>query len=362
MATFQERLADCFSKGSTKAQGDAFEVLVKEYYQNGPKSDHIKNIWLWLEWPDHEQYGREMGVDLIIEGQLGELIAVQAKGYGEQTPVDLVDVLKFDNFAKNDLHIHTKHLVTSGSISGPAQKVIDREHIKVIDRKQLESAQFNWPETPSIRLERERVAKAQAKQAAADRKLKKPTQQNTEKQHISYAHLNNMDPHVRRAKVAAAKDAEAAKKKEHLDQLKILAEEEEEKLNYLRKKHEQSAWRKWRLLRSPRTKERLRKWRKLAPITPSEWEVIEKKFPEEQLDDLRRELRFIEDEETKEFLDEMKKQEEEIRRRRSEDEVDLEELMPPSGGVPPKPKGSDDSDSSGAEAQIEDDSDKSSDA
>jgi len=155
MATFQERLDDCFSKGTTKAKGDAFELLVQEYYRNDPKWEHIVNMWLWQEWPKHQQYGREMGVDLIIEDRNGGLIAVQAKGYGEQTPVDLVDVLKFDNFAKNNLHIHTKHLVTSGSISGPAQEVIDREHIKVIDCKQLESADIEWAETSGTKKGRE---------------------------------------------------------------------------------------------------------------------------------------------------------------------------------------------------------------
>ena len=33
MATFQERLDECFSKDTTKAQGGAFELLVKDYYQ-----------------------------------------------------------------------------------------------------------------------------------------------------------------------------------------------------------------------------------------------------------------------------------------------------------------------------------------
>jgi hypothetical protein len=36
MATFQERLDECFSKDTAKAQGTAFEQLVKDYYQNDP--------------------------------------------------------------------------------------------------------------------------------------------------------------------------------------------------------------------------------------------------------------------------------------------------------------------------------------
>lgn len=155
MATFQERLDDCFSKGTTKAQGDAFELLVQEYYEKDPKWEHIKEVWLWLEWPDQPQYGRDMGVDLVLQDRNGGLIAVQAKAYGDDSKVDRPDVLSFHDFAQNNLHIPTKHLVTSGSIAKTAQVVIDREHIIVVDRKQLESADIEWAETSGTKKGRE---------------------------------------------------------------------------------------------------------------------------------------------------------------------------------------------------------------
>ncbi|MGO9206546.1 MAG: Helicase associated domain protein [Candidatus Limnocylindrales bacterium] len=65
---------------SEKARGDAFERAVAHLLRHDPEFG-LRRVWGWRDWPGREAAGatRDLGIDLVAEDALGQLIGVQVK-------------------------------------------------------------------------------------------------------------------------------------------------------------------------------------------------------------------------------------------------------------------------------------------
>ena len=67
---------------NTVEKGSEFEKLIKRFLLTTPLYSFNKNakIYLWNEWPYRNQFaGHDTGIDLVVEKDDGEFIAVQCK-------------------------------------------------------------------------------------------------------------------------------------------------------------------------------------------------------------------------------------------------------------------------------------------
>ena len=77
-------------------KGKRFERLIAATFRVAPLwATRFKNVWLWEDWPDAA--GEiDTGIDLVAEDRTtGELTAIQAKFYDEQSSLTLDDVGSF---------------------------------------------------------------------------------------------------------------------------------------------------------------------------------------------------------------------------------------------------------------------------
>jgi predicted helicase len=64
-----------------RARGDAFERVVAHFLRHDPTLG-MRRVWTWLDWPGRLSAGiraTDLGIDLVGEDELGELVGVQAK-------------------------------------------------------------------------------------------------------------------------------------------------------------------------------------------------------------------------------------------------------------------------------------------
>ena len=64
-----------------RARGDAFEHIVAHFLRHDPTLA-MRRVWTWLDWPGRVSAGiraTDLGIDLVAEDELGELVGVQVK-------------------------------------------------------------------------------------------------------------------------------------------------------------------------------------------------------------------------------------------------------------------------------------------
>jgi superfamily II DNA or RNA helicase len=64
-----------------RARGDAFERVVSHFLRHDPALG-IRRVWTWLDWPGRLSAGiraTDLGIDLVAEDELGELVGIQVK-------------------------------------------------------------------------------------------------------------------------------------------------------------------------------------------------------------------------------------------------------------------------------------------
>jgi predicted helicase len=128
-------------------KGDAFERLVKWWLQNDPfwKNELINStVKLWNESP-HRQ-GRDIGIDLTAEDHLGNVWAIQAKNWKEETSLPKSEIDKFLS-ASNTRKFHKRLLVTTtSSISTNALSAMEHQEkeAKRVTIDDLRESNVEW--------------------------------------------------------------------------------------------------------------------------------------------------------------------------------------------------------------------------
>jgi superfamily II DNA or RNA helicase len=64
-----------------RARGDAFERVIAHFLRHDPTLG-MRRVWTWLDWPGRLAAGiraTDLGIDLVAEDELGELVGVQVK-------------------------------------------------------------------------------------------------------------------------------------------------------------------------------------------------------------------------------------------------------------------------------------------
>jgi predicted helicase len=128
-------------------KGDAFERLVKWWLQNDPfwKNELINStVKLWNESP-HRQ-GRDIGIDLTAEDHLGNVWAIQAKNWKEETSLPKSEIDKFLS-ASNTRKFQKRLLVTTtSSISSNALSAMDHQEkeSKKVTIHDLRESNVEW--------------------------------------------------------------------------------------------------------------------------------------------------------------------------------------------------------------------------
>ena len=128
-------------------KGDAFERVVKWWLQNDPfwKNELIKStVKLWNESP-HRQ-GRDIGIDLTAEDHLGNVWAIQAKNWKEETSLPKSEIDKFLS-ASNTRKFNKRLLVTTtSSISTNALSAMEHQEkeAKRVTIDDLRESNVEW--------------------------------------------------------------------------------------------------------------------------------------------------------------------------------------------------------------------------
>ena len=92
MDSFDQLLSSFSSDSNIK--GREFERFAKWYFENDPAwMTTVANVWLWKDYPDN--WGADLGIDLVCRMKNGEDWAVQAKCYNESYPVKKADMDSF---------------------------------------------------------------------------------------------------------------------------------------------------------------------------------------------------------------------------------------------------------------------------
>jgi predicted helicase len=64
-----------------RSRGDAFERAVAHFLRHDPTLG-MRRVWTWSDWPVRLGAGiraTDLGIDLVAEDQIGELVGVQVK-------------------------------------------------------------------------------------------------------------------------------------------------------------------------------------------------------------------------------------------------------------------------------------------
>ena len=65
---------------NTPNPGRSFEIFCKWFLENDPYwKTQIDQVWLWEHWPNN--WGKDLGIDLIFKHKNGDHWAVQSKFY-----------------------------------------------------------------------------------------------------------------------------------------------------------------------------------------------------------------------------------------------------------------------------------------
>ena len=159
MKTYDDWYADLQSLEQPFEKGGPFEALTLWFLRHDPVwskelglDKKPENAQLWKDAPSSWKWSRtDIGTDILVKDQRGDLWAVQAKGFREDRDVTKSDL---DTFLAdtNRSAIHGRILITSsGALARNAKTTIDgqEKQVHVITGDHLQEARMSWP--PSIK-------------------------------------------------------------------------------------------------------------------------------------------------------------------------------------------------------------------
>jgi superfamily II DNA or RNA helicase len=137
---------------STKARGDAFELIVRWYLQNDPLyKPFIEQVWLWDEWEG--RWASDEGIDLVARDRDGAYWAIQAKAYSQEARLTYRDLATFFSATQNTFTIgKTQHrfatsllVASTDELASRADAYIRRNNISLVLRDDLRRSALEWP-------------------------------------------------------------------------------------------------------------------------------------------------------------------------------------------------------------------------
>ena len=95
MASFDEFVSSLERDFGEQGKGKPFEVFCKWYLKNAPEwAGVVSQVWLWEEYPNKWQ-GKDLGTDLVVRDNEGQIWAVQAKCYSQHRSTKKKDLNSF---------------------------------------------------------------------------------------------------------------------------------------------------------------------------------------------------------------------------------------------------------------------------
>ena len=130
-------------------RGKQFERICKWFLTHDPRYTHLRQVWLWDEWPG--RWGIDAGIDLVAEDHEGHLWAIQAKAYDPDYWVTKHDVDTFLAESGRPQFSFRLLIATTDRIGQNAKRTLDAQEKKAsfLGLAGLEAAEVNWPGSPS---------------------------------------------------------------------------------------------------------------------------------------------------------------------------------------------------------------------
>lgn len=147
MATFA-RLSERLSVDEAK-RGRQFEHICAWFLRNDPEYKRLlRRVWLWDEWPG--RWGRDKGIDLVVEDFTGKLWAIQAKAYAPQHSVTKHDVDRFLSESSRKIISYRLLIATAAKLGHNAREAIEGQEKPVgyLLLSDLKKCKLNWPSSP----------------------------------------------------------------------------------------------------------------------------------------------------------------------------------------------------------------------
>ena len=144
MATFDE-----FYKSldpDSGIRGEQFEKLVKWFLKTDPRwKNQVKDIWLWDEHPQRDDWGPDCGIDLVFEHFNGDIWAVQAKCFSISNSIRKEHMDSFIS-ESSDSRFQKRLLVSSTNNIGPnVDRLLSRHDVVRILLDDLIEADVEYP-------------------------------------------------------------------------------------------------------------------------------------------------------------------------------------------------------------------------
>tara|TARA_A100001035_G_scaffold277421_1_gene274188 strand:+ start:31 stop:3606 length:3576 start_codon:yes stop_codon:yes gene_type:complete len=147
LATFEQFYKSLSS--NSQVRGKEFEKLVKWFLKTEPRWNNlVKEIWLWDEHPQRDEWGPDCGIDLVFEDLIGNNWAVQAKCFDSHNSIRKEHM---DSFIaeSSDSRFQKRLLVTSTDNIGPnVERLLSRHKVVKILLEDLVNADLEYPENP----------------------------------------------------------------------------------------------------------------------------------------------------------------------------------------------------------------------
>lgn len=155
-----------------RRRGRQFERICKWFLENDPEYKRVvKRVWLWDEWPG--RWGRDKGIDLVVETHDRKFWAVQSKAYALKHSITKHDIDKFLSESSRKVISYRLLISTAGEIGHNAREVIQGQEkpVGTLLLSDLKKRALNWPSSPdklSAKQEPPKKPRPDQKRAIAD--------------------------------------------------------------------------------------------------------------------------------------------------------------------------------------------------
>lgn len=144
-------------------KGRRLEKFVKKYFETDPVyKNEIENVWLWDEWP--HRWGKDIGIDLVVESRAGEYWAIQCKFFSPDRPVSKKDIDSFISASskrftinEEEIRFSYRYIVETSYLGANALKVIENQDPPVkrigcehLDKSNIDWDKFSWSEPTKL--------------------------------------------------------------------------------------------------------------------------------------------------------------------------------------------------------------------
>lgn len=142
------------SAQSEREKGDSFEKLVQTYLRIEPQYRELygDRVWLWEQWRNEAakrglstDIGGDTGIDLVAEPSDGELHAIQAKFYDDNTTLSLNNLSTF-LAAVGHTHYFQGYITTATKITANLRQTLQQQKtpIRLITLYDLDKSIIDW--------------------------------------------------------------------------------------------------------------------------------------------------------------------------------------------------------------------------